>query len=339
MIPFDAVSNDALALQELLRTNGFVSDIFAEHIHTSLRNRVRTLDQLSDPAVDRLPMLYHVCAFAPRVVRVISRRAGPLYLRHHNITPAEWFVGISAGHEAACRGARDELQGLSRIARGGIADSAYNAQDLTDLGMRDVVVVPVLIAAAVDIAGSAETGGTYAITIGRIAPNKRIDLAIRTIVAYQRAFDPDFGLVIVGSDRGMERYAHACRDLATQLGARNITWAGAVEEHEKLRYLRGAAAYLCTSDHEGFCVPIVESFRVGLPVVARATSAVSGTCGRGLAVPTDDSSFVADVLHVVMTDSSLRARLVATQYQEAARFDPAVVGAQLLEWVGSVTAR
>ncbi len=342
--PFDAVSNDARAIQNLLRTNGFFSEIFAEHIDPSLRDRVRSVDQMSHPAVDRDAVLVHVCVHAPRLMRILEQRSGPLHLRFHSNTPPEWFAGVSIGFEQSSRKGWAEMTRLSRIARSAIADSAHNVREITEVGMRDVTLVPILLEPA-DLTGvSAVATGNYAVSVGRIAPNKRIDFALRTIAAYQRTYDPDFGLVLVGSDRGLERYSAACHALALSLGVRNVRWVGSVEEAEKLRLMRGAAAYLCTSDHEGFCVPIVESFRLGLPVVARATSAVTDTCGDALAVDTTNPSLLADVLRVVITDVGLRDQLVAVQSEEAKRFDPVVVGEQVLAWarthvVGASPAR
>ncbi len=332
MRPFDAVSNDTLAIQNLLRSNGIFSEIFAEHIDPSLRDRVCSVDQLRDPAVDRDAVLIHVCVHAPRLMRILERRSGPLHLRFHSNTPPAWFAGVSIGFEQSSRKGWAEMTRLSRIARSAIADSAHNVREITEVGMRDVTLVPILLEPA-DLTGvSAVATGNYAVSVGRIAPNKRIDFALRTIAAYQRTYDPDFGLVLVGSDRGLERYSAACHALALSLGVRNVRWVGSVEEAEKLRLMRAAAAYLCTSDHEGFCVPIVESFRLGLPVVARATSAVTDTCGDALAVDTADPSMLANVLRVVVTDAGLRDQLVVVQSEEAKRFDPVVVGEQVLAW-------
>jgi glycosyltransferase involved in cell wall biosynthesis len=335
---FDAVSNDALAIQELLQKNGIDSELFAEHIDPSLRSDVWTLDRLRSSSHSDEPVLYHVSTQAPRVVDALFGRTGDLFLRHHNVTPAAWFSGVSAGHESACLGAMEELAALSRRARAGVADSGFNASGLIELGMKDVLVVPILLAPASN-PPVWTGGGGYAISIGRIAPNKRIDFVLRTIAAYQHQHDPDFGLVLVGSDRGLERYSAACRELERELGVRNVRWVGSIEEAEKLQLMAKADAYVCASDHEGFCVPIVESFRLGLPVVARATSAVTDTCGNALAVETADPVFLANVLRVVVEDAGLRMRLIATQYEEAKRFDPAVVGQQFLAWVDAQTAR
>jgi glycosyltransferase involved in cell wall biosynthesis len=197
--------------------------------------------------------------------------------------------------------------------------------------MTDVTLVPILLAPA-ENPPVWTGGGGYAISVGRIAPNKRIDFLLRTVAAYQQLHDPDFGLVLVGSDRGLERYGAACRDLERELGVRNVRWVGSVEEVVKLRLMAEADAYLCASDHEGFCVPIVESFRLGLPVVARATSAVTDTCGSALAVGTADPAFLSIVLRVVVDDADLRARLIATQHEEARRFEPGLVGEKVLAW-------
>ena len=338
MRPWDAISNDALAIQHLLRCNGFRSEIFAEHIDAALRDRVRSINQLADPPYDADPVLAHVCVHAPRVTRALKARPGALHLRFHSNTPPQWFRGISYGFELSARKGWEEMLELSRRSISAIADSAHNEREVRDAGMAEVAVVPILLAPSED-PPTWRGGGGYAISIGRIAPNKRIDFLLRTTAAYQAAHDPDFGLVLVGSDRGLERYGEACRELERELGVRNVRWVGSVEEAEKLRLMADADAYLCASDHEGFCVPIVESFRLGLPVVARATSAVTDTCGDALAIDTDDPSFLADAMRVVVTDAELRGRLIDVQNAEARRFDPAAVGEQVLAWARAHSAQ
>jgi glycosyltransferase involved in cell wall biosynthesis len=331
MRPWDAVSNDTLAIQVLLRRSGFSSEIFAEHIDPSLRDRVRSIDQLSEPTFASDDVLVHVCVHAPRVMRALEAHPGSLHLRFHSNTPPEWFCGISYGFELSARKGWEEMTRLSRRCVSAIADSAHNVREIREVGMTDVTLVPILLAPA-ENPPAWTGGGGYAISVGRIAPNKRIDFLLRTVAAYQHLHDPEFGLVLVGSDRGLERYGAACRDLERELGVRNVRWVGSVEEAEKLRLMAAADAYLCASDHEGFCVPIVESFRLGLPVVARATSAVTDTCGEALAVDTSDPAFLANVMRVVVSDADLRTRLIATQDLEAKRFDPALVGEQVLAW-------
>jgi glycosyltransferase involved in cell wall biosynthesis len=337
--PFDAVSSDALAIQALLRDHGYFSEIFAENIHPSLRGAVWSIDRLLDANVRNAPVLNHVCVQAPRLTRILEQRPGPLHLRFHSNTPPAWFVGISAGFEVSARQGWAEMVRMSRYATSAIADSAHNVAEARSVGIANVTLVPIVLEPVDAGVTRASGGGGYAVIVARTAPNKRLDFSIRTIAAYQRAYDPSFGLVIIGSEGGLERYGDACRALVDELGVANVRWTGLVEEAEKLDLLRNADAYLCTSDHEGFCVPIVESFRIGLPVVARATSAVTDTCGDALAVETDDPSYLADVLRVVVTDDELRGELIGVQDDEVKRFDPAVVGQQFLAWVDAQTAR
>ncbi len=338
MRPWDAISNDTLAIQDLLRRNGFRSEIFAEHIDPSLRDRVRSIDVFSDVTRPEDNVLVHGCVHSPRLMRMLEDHPGARHVRFHSNTPPEWFKGISYGFELSARKGWEEMTRLSRRCVSAIADSAHNVREIREVGMTDVTLVPILLAPAED-PPAWTGGGGYAISVGRIAPNKRIDFLLRTVAAYQQLHDPDFGLVLVGSDRGLERYGAACRDLERELGVRNVKWVGSVEEAEKLRLMAEADAYLCASDHEGFCVPIVESFRLGLPVVARATSAVTDTCGAALAVDTSDPAFLANVMRVVVSDAGLRTRLIATQDLEAKRFDPALVGEQVLAWAHAHVVR
>ena len=58
---WDAVSNDTLAIQALLRGSGFRSEIFAEHIDPSLADRVTPIGRLADPTFADDAVLIHVC--------------------------------------------------------------------------------------------------------------------------------------------------------------------------------------------------------------------------------------------------------------------------------------
>ena len=52
---------------------------------------------------------------------------------------------------------------------------------------------------------------------------------------------------------------------------------GHVANEELTAYYELADVFLCASEHEGFCVPLVESFHMGVPVLAYAATAVPAT--------------------------------------------------------------
>ena len=72
--------------------------------------------------------------------------------------------------------------------------------------------------------------------------------------------------------------------------------------------------FLSASEHEGYCVPIVESFYKRVPVIARAAAAVPATMdGGGILYDTTDPIEVAGLIDAVVTDESLEERVLRAQ--------------------------
>ncbi len=85
---------------------------------------------------------------------------------------------------------------------------------------------------------------------------------------------------------------------------------GHISFRQILAYYRTADAFLCMSEHEGFCVPVVEAMSFGVPVVARGMCAVPETMGNaGLLLEDGRPEPAAAALHRVITDEGLRQRL------------------------------
>jgi len=170
----------------------------------------------------------------------------------------------------------------------GLADSTYNALELTDEGYPDTAVVPILIDfadydAAPDAATltrlrrRAEGGGAQWLFVGRVAANKCQHDVVAAFAAYRELFDRNARLSIVGG-RTLLLYARALERLADELGV-----AGAVDFTDNLTFpqllaqYRSADVFVSLSEHEGFCVPLVEAMHFGVPTVAFASTAVPET--------------------------------------------------------------
>ncbi|MEN3272813.1 MAG: hypothetical protein V7636_1574, partial [Actinomycetota bacterium] len=75
------------------------------------------------------------------------------------------------------------------------------------------------------------------------------------------------------------------------------------------------------SEHEGFCVPVLEAMHNGVPVVAYGVTAVPETLGDGgLCLRRKDPATVAAAAHRVITDAPLRAALADRSHEQLARF-------------------
>jgi len=330
--PFDAVSNEAVAIREALLKLGYGSELFAEHVAPELKRQAIRLSKF--PSTDSEPVLLHHCLWS-EVVDVALAARGPLLVRYHNVTPPEWYDGVNDVLADRCRRGRAVLPTLASRATIGIAASEFNRRELAEAGVPRTAVVPILLPERAPPDQVTRRSEPLVITIGRIAPNKRIDEVLRVFALFQRACRREASLVIVGSGGASDAYERACRRLATRLGVRNVVFAGRVTDSEKDRFLAEASAYISMSEHEGFSIPIVEAMRRGVPVLARAAGAVPETLGEGgIAVEATDHAELAELLDLLVSDAGVRAAVLAAQRREVERFEPARVRKQLVEVLG-----
>ena len=334
LAPYDAVSNETRAMRGILRAAGYPSSIYAENIHQAVRDEAEPLTRLVVRPGDLL--LLHYSIWSAVVDRALAGDV-TLVVRYHNVTPAHWFEGVNEIVAGLCRTARARLGELAPRTSLALADSSFNALDLAEAGFGPCEVLPILLPA-----GTTPTPAlpdeALIVTVGRLVPNKRIDEVLRTFACYERTCAPGSRLAIVGGDDGFEAYGKACRRLASALRIHD-PFLGPVDEAAKQHLLARASGYLACSEHEGFCVPLVEAMRHDLPIVARAFGAVPETLGgAGIAAPPEAGpAELAELLHVAVTDPALGAAMAAGRAERLSALAPELVGARLLDLLAGVS--
>lgn len=330
----DAVSNEAVEMRAVLRAAGYASEIYAAGIRPSAHDVVWPVTALAAGPDD--VVIVHYSIWSGAVDRALASPAR-LVVRYHNVTPAHWLEGVNEVVAALCRTARARLPELAPRTVLALPVSSFNRLDLDDAGFRRSEVLPILLRPAGPAAPARPTGEHVIVTLGRIVPNKRVDEVLRTFACYQRTCVPEARLAIVGSPDGFEAYAAACRRLADELRVEH-PFAGRLDDAALGALLAGAAGYLLCSEHEGFCVPLVEAMRHDLPIVGRDFGAVAETLGpAGIAAPPEAGpAELAELLHLAVTDPALRTAMAAGRADRLAALDPAVIGGRLLELVGGL---
>ena len=281
----------------------------------------------------RVSMLQH--SIGSEMAQHVIRRKIPVVLNYHNITPADFFdVWQPELARSVARG-RQQLSQLAPLTVRGIADSEFNALELRDLGINDVVVSPVLWQLASgpgpDDSGDRavpEKEGTV-LFVGRLAPNKCQHDLIAAFAVLSR-LRPRSRLVLVG-DASPTRYVRSLKSLARQLGVEDrVMFAGKVTDKNLLEWYRLADVFACASEHEGFGVPLVEAMANGLPVVAYDAAAVGETVrGAGIVLSDKRPATMAFALHRVLSDEQLRNSLRDQGMNSAQRFDIATTREQM----------
>jgi glycosyltransferase involved in cell wall biosynthesis len=145
--------------------------------------------------------------------------------------------------------------------------------------------------------------------VGRISPHKRHDLLVRAFALYRRERAPDARLVLVGEPL-TAAYGESVAALADRLAPGAVTIESLLSEAELAARWRAAHAFVCLSEHEGFCIPLLEAFHFGVPVIARAAGGVPEVAGdAALLLDEADPALVAELIHLAVSDGGLRAEL------------------------------
>ena len=330
----DAIGNEALALQKAFRSWGVRSEIFAGKIQQRLRGQARPVEDYTRQAGPADVLVFHF-SIGHRLADELPAMPGRKVLRYHNITPARFLEGIYPGSAESCRLGRQQLLRLAGAVELGLGESAFNCGELSAAGCAAVEEVPILLdLAAIETAPDPRVlarfgdGRPTVLHVGRLVPNKRIEDLIKTHYWLARLVPRARLLIVGGGDKNP--YARGVRKLAHDLRVPGVYFAGHVNNAELTAYYRSAGVYLCLSEHEGFCVPLVEAMHFGLPIVARAAAAVPGTLGSGGILRTHPEPVsTAEVLARVLGDDSLRRALGERSRARLEAFRPPVVRERL----------
>jgi glycosyltransferase involved in cell wall biosynthesis len=169
--------------------------------------------------------------------------------------------------------------------------------------------------------GQFDDDWTNVVFVGRVIANKKIEDLIRFFHAYHTTHNPRSRLLIVGTYSGYERYLASLHQLSAALGAGHVHFLGHVSDEELVACYDVADLFLCASEHEGFCVPLVEAMAADVPVLAYAAAAVPDTLGgAGVQFSPKDLEYAAELLGALAFDDSLRAQVVAGQRRRLADF-------------------
>ena len=326
LIDGDAVSNDVKGMRDALTAAGHEVQIFAQNWRGSGPPPRSIRDyRPADFTADSWTILHFSVGWRPGL-EALRSAPGRKAIKYHNITPPEFFAGINDDYVITCRQGRAQLGDLAKIdCDVFLSDSHYNQQELIDAGAgaeRSRVVPPFhqvnLLHEAAEDAATLERyrdGRTNILTVGRVAPNKGHLFALEAFARYQRDYDCRSRLFIVGSDDPMLLpYTEAIRQKIRDLHLESsVIITGKVRLEELKAYYGLADLFLVTSDHEGFCVPIVEAMSLTIPVVALEKTAVGETVGSGgVAWPEADPALFAETFHHIVRDPSLGQRLGRT---------------------------
>ncbi len=339
----DAIGNEALGIRQVLRAQGYDSRIYVQTSHPKVEDETEDYRDLIDDSHPDNILLHHF-SLGSRASRLAFALPGRMILVYHNITPPEYFIGVNKTLVRECWIGRRELTAYRSRCDLALGDSEFNRRELETLGFPRTGVLPVVPSLAhIDrtpnamLANEYDDGRTNILFVGRTIPNKRLEDVIRFFQAYRLRYDRGARLLLVGAQSGFRDYVTSLRDLISTCRIDGVHLVGHVSNEELTALYDVADLFLSASEHEGFCVPLIEAFHKRIPVVAFAATAVPDTMdGGGVLYDRKDPRYVASIMHTVLSDEALQNQILESQDAALERLQDRDFGATLLGYVNQI---
>lgn len=340
----DAVGNCVLAIGNSIRRLGYSCETYTDYIDSKIQDdHVKEMTEL--PALNKKDVaIIHVAA-ENRILDLLDAFVCKVVICYHNITPPSFFAGYNKLAYDSSKNGLKQLERASGQVRHCVADSDFNRQDLIKLGFQgDISVIPLILDFTEyerdpnhEVLNLQNKEVNTLLSVGRIAPNKKIEDVISVFWDYKQKYDQNARLILAGRYNEEDPYYRQLLELIERDQICDVYFTGHITTEELNAYFKISDLYLCMSEHEGFCVPLVEAMYFDLPVVAYNSTAIPDTLGgAGVLVENKDSKTVGEVIHRIMTDTEYRKKLIECQRRRLLDFQPKVVENQFCQYIRTI---
>ena len=339
----DAIGNEAIGIQRILCAAGYESRIYVQTANPRVEHLTNDYHELvADSDADNI--LIHHFSIGSRASRVAYALPDRMILVYHNITPPHYFIDVNQTLVQQCFSGRRELTAYIDRCDLALGDSPFNRAELDEMGFPLTGVLPVVpdfnhlnLESNPLLANSFDDEWTNILFVGRLIPNKRIEDVIRFFHTYQTRYNQKSRLLLVGSHDGFADYHASISALLGRLGTHDVHMVGHVSNEELTAIYNIADLFLSASEHEGFCVPLIEAFYKEIPVLAFHAAAVPSTMdGAGVLYDHKDPRHVASLMHAVISDDSLADEIIHSQIGALNRLQAKDFPATLFNFIDQV---
>jgi glycosyltransferase involved in cell wall biosynthesis len=337
----DAIGNDVIMLDKIIRKKGYETYIFYENV-TGEAGKISSHYSLIPKLDENDIVLYHM-SISSILTYLFSEMNCYKIMIYHNVTPPDFFYGYSFLAYKSCGKGLEEVRYLSDKIDHCFADSEYNKRDLIKMGYTcEIDVLPILLSfddykkkPSEKIVSKYSDGTTNIISIGRInAPNKRWENIIKTFYFFQKYVYKNARLFLVGPYGSDDIYPKRLMTYVKDLKLNNVIFTGHIPFDEILAYYFIADVYLCMSEHEGFCVPLLEAMLFNKPAIAYSSTAIPYTLGEaGFLLKKNDPLETALVMDRILKDRILYDEIVRKQNERLSFFDTQRVSGLFIRYI------
>lgn len=330
----DAASNQVIAMDKMFKRLGYESKVYAEKIDNRLNYAIQNYSELI-PSPDII-YIYHFSTGTSFIEKVLNYPY-PIVIYYHNITPANFFWANAWGSYFSSIKGRKQLRLLREKTLFAWAASKYSRNELEQVGFKNTAVLPIIIDLEIykhtemneRIINSYQDNYINMLCVGRVTYHKKQEHAIRVLYYYKKFINLNARLFIVGGAK--KQYQLQLKKLAEYLKIdRDVIFTGKISFSDLCTYYKCADLALSFSEHEGFCVPLIESMIFEKPIFAMSRAAVPDTMGQsGVLFDDVNPAVVAEMIHHVVTNKELLDSVIAAQSMQLKGFALKVIAHQL----------
>lgn len=326
----DAIGNEVIAIDKVIKESGYTTVVLCDYIDSRINigakiyDRAKICSELSNEDI----VIYHK-AIGNHFSEEFKKYECKKIMIYHNMTPEEFFLPYNKRTALALKNGIKQLENLRGSVDYILADSEYNKLELENLGFEcKIDVQPLIIdfeeyekTPSKDIINKYSNKGTNVIFTGRIAPNKKQEDIIKVFYYYKNYVDKNAKLFLVGSYNGTEKYYAKLKGFVKQLRLKDVYFTGHIPFEDILAYYKIADVFLCMSQHEGFCVPLLESAYFDTPIIAFNSSAIPYTLGEsGVILNSTNYIEYSEAIRKLMNDSEYKQEIIDKQRRNLNRF-------------------
>ncbi len=324
----DAIGESIRNLAKWLNARQIKNEIYALEIDAEIRNEAYIYYNELLNTDDKTLIILHY-ALPSILDEAYKSLRGRKMIMYHNITPPEYFLNWNKELVYLTYAGREQLKSLVDYTDLAVADSEYNKSELDEMGYKNTMVCPIWVpfnqfqGSVNEILLEAIKKKTIFLFVGRVVPNKKIEDTIKIIYWYRENVDANAILVIVGKYNNAPKYYYWLREYgkALHFSEEELIFTGHVPYVDLAAYYKGASVFISMSEHEGFCVPLVESMYFELPIVAYASAAVPEILGdAGILVYTKKFEYIAELLAELIKDNELKKMVIEKQRRRLSYF-------------------
>lgn len=312
---YDAASQQVIELHKIFCELGYSAQIVTPKLDERLKKDCQKENIVIDILQDKKKfiaenknslIIYHM-----RTGRIfnyfLANYPKKIVLYYHNITPAKFYFGNTWKSWLACTLARWQLKQLVQNSFFAWSASEYSANELKKLGMKFSNVMPIVLnPQEYTLTGEKKIyDGRKILMVGRGVPHKRQNEAIEMIAYYLEKISPKIQLWLAGTMK--PNFEKFCKNLVHQKKLEDhVEFCGRVSQEELCRLYRSCDLVLSLSEHEGFCVPMIEAMFFDKPILAFNGGAVGEIVGNaGVVLNEKNPKIIAENIEKILTNKTI----------------------------------